>query len=219
MPVRREVVGSGLTRTESFVIEGELTRAEEAEAVALEAIHTVEGRLNAVERACADVLRTVGLPSSAGNYNCNLSGEWEVAHELRSGWTHTRSVWMIAKLRGFAADSRVGFAARMLEDICLVRERRAAGSEEGALMMMFYLGVKWSASGIKKRHASNSRPIEPARTRERDKAMAQEFQARRAKARMSDTALMAEIGLKQTPPLKRSSAIEAIKRGRQLLSG
>lgn len=219
-------VGSGLTKTEVLQFSGVLSADEQTTMDELAALHTLEGRLAHIEETCALVLKENRLPTESGRYLCDRVGNWEIATELRYGWTFTHSPWTIAQRQGHAADSPVGFAAQMLDDIHYLGERRASGDDDGALMMMFYLGVKWASAGIKQGHGKNSRPHQPNRKRARDVRMAQEFLRRKQtlarapeSARRSDSVLMTEIGSEQTPSLGRSSAIAAIKRGLNFLSG
>lgn len=214
MPARKETRGSGLTASEAWSFEGDLTGDEEAEQKRLLALHTVDGRLDFLEGECGRVLERVGLPSRTGNFLCDSEGNWEVAGELRSGWTYTISPWTIAQRQGHKIDSSIGFAARMLEDIHWLRDARAKGNTDRALMMMFYLGHKVASSGIKTGHADKTRS--GPRNDSRNLAMARRFQARRAVSRKSDSALKAEIGREYS--VGRSTAIEAINRGLQILS-
>jgi len=214
MPVRKEPRGSGLTSSEVWIFEGTLSGEESAEQKRLQDLHTVEGRLAFLEQACAPVLEEGGLPTQCGNFLCDSDGNWEVAGALRAGWTYTLSPWTIAQRRGHKIDSKVGFAARMLDDIHFLRAARAKGNADRAIMMAFYLGHKVASSDIKGGHAEKTRT--GPRNELRDIAMARQFQVRSATSRKSASALKTDIGREYG--LSRSTAIQAIDRGLQLLS-
>lgn len=203
MALRKKSQGSGLTETEALVAEGNLSNAEQLLFDEATALHEVEGRLSAIERTCVALLEDRGLPSGPCRYPGGFANE----------------PWYALKAMGYAIDSPEGFAARMLTDVKDVRRYKAQGDGDRAIMHMFYLGAKWAASGIKERHGRKSRPVQPARKINRDVALAREFQRRRPHSRKSDSALMAEIGASLERPLSRSSAIAAVRRGLQILSG
>jgi len=196
--------GSGLTQTDVYHFDHERMSAEDK--VLFNKIvseQTLAGRLAAIECDSIATLSVAGLPTGPAAYECGFAND----------------PWAIVKHRGFAPDSKEGFAARMLGHIIFVRENLEDGDHERAAMLMFFLGVIWSASSIKERHGSNSRPKEPARKKDRDVEMAREFQRRRdIGTQQSASALKADIGAKQTRPLRRSSAIAAINRGLKILS-
>jgi len=198
--------GSGLTETEAYQFGSEpMTAEERAVFDELNDQHTVTGRLKFIERQCIEILEEAGLPTGPSWYERGFANV----------------PWPVARERGFAPDSREGFATKMLADVWSVRECLKRGEHEEVAMTMFFLGYKWAASGIKKRHGSKSRPLQSWRNRDRDIAMAREFLRRRPQETfLSDSALKAHIGAKLKPkPLRRNSAIEAVDRGLQFLSG
>lgn len=220
MAVIHKQVGSGLTATDVIRFQGELTPEEQAKLEELAELQNIDRRLEHIIRACAEVLAASALPVCSGHYIVGRDGQWRVSDRLRAGETYSSSVWIVARQAGFALDSKEGFAARMLDDVTKLKDERASGDHDEALMTAFFLGVKWSAAGIKTRHGSRSRPAEPVRMSARDMSMATEFKRRRAaNTTRSDSALKADIGKEQVPPLKRSAAIDAVNRGLQLLSG
>ena len=202
--VRISKQGGGLTETDVFHFDHDNMASEDAALFAeMVALGTPDGRLRAIELACVDVLAAAGLPTGFGVENGLVANE----------------PWPILKRRGYAPDSREGFAAKMIGDIHWLRHCLAKGDHDRAMMFMFYLGVKWSASGIKERHANKSHPVGPRRGQARDVGLAQEFQRRSAGSGMSATALKADVGRRAVPPLRRSAAIDAIDRGLKILSG
>ncbi len=208
--VRLSKQGSGLTESDVYHFDAELSPEDQQLFDQLTEEQTATGRLSAIEAACVDVLVAAGLPVGPGWYERGFANE----------------PWPVARHRGFAPDCREGFAAKMLGDIHWIRNALGAGDHERAMILMFFLGVKWSASGIKERHASKSRPAQPHRKRARDVSLAQRFlklkheNGRSAiSAQKSDSALMETIGQEEEPSLKRSAAIAAVKRGLQILSG
>ena len=214
MPARKEPKGGGLTATDAWIFDGDLTSEEQAQRDHLIAIQTIEGRLSFLEEQCGKVLEPEHLPTRCGNFLCDAVGNWEVAGKPRAGLTYTMSPWTIAERCGYSFDSKVGFAARMLEDIHFIREARSKGNADRAMMLAFFLGHKVASAGIKGGHANKTRT--GPRHEARNVAMAREFQLRSAASRKSDSALKADIGREYS--LGRSRAIEAINNGLQILS-
>jgi hypothetical protein len=170
-----------------------------------------------LEAVCRPILEAAGLPSEHGDYVvCNANGDWEIAGKLRAGWTSTNLLWTIAQRRGHGIDSKVGFAARIMDDVRLLREAREKGNSDRAIMMAYYLAHKVASSQIKAGHASKTAREGP-RKAARDIQMAQSFLERRGR-RLSDTALKVAIG-KEYGVQSRSAAIEAVDRGLKKLSG
>ena len=156
MAMRKETQGSGMTVTEALFFEGELSPEEELALEEVSKPHTADGRMEAIEEACAPVLAAAGLPAAPGNYECDEHGNWrhfgEPEPQLRGQRFMCGDPWSIAKRRGIEPDSPVGFAARMIDAILWLRKSRAHGDNDRALMLMFYLGVEWAKSGIKEKH-------------------------------------------------------------------
>jgi hypothetical protein len=216
MGVRREARGSGLTETETWIFDAELSPDEAALQEKMQELHTVEGRLAYLEGLCGPILEAAGLPPRCGNYICNNeSGDWEIGGKLRAGWTSTESPWTIAQKRGYAEDSKVGFAARIVENCRWLRKAREEGNADRAMMLSFYLGHKVASSAIKTGHG-NKTAREGPRKSGRDIQMAISFLERRRR-RLTDTALKVAIGKQHG--LGRSAAIEAVNRGLKKLSG
>ncbi len=149
MAVERSIRGTGLTASETVSFAGDPDADEQALHDELMKAHTLDGRLEQILATCADVLSAAGLPSVSGSYLVDKEGEWRPCDRLVGGLTYTVSVWTIAERRGHEVDGRIGFAARMLDDVYWLRQRLASGNTEGALMMMFYLATKWAEARIK----------------------------------------------------------------------
>jgi hypothetical protein len=141
-----------LTEDVVYRFEGQLSPEDKALEDELMALQTLEGRLEYIEQSCAAVLAKNGLPECQGNYLVDAAGHWEVEQLPWGGRTYTHSVWSIAERRGHAPDDPVGFAARMVDYVALLRERRASGSYDNAMMMALFLGVNWARSGLKEKH-------------------------------------------------------------------
>jgi hypothetical protein len=206
------------------MINGTLTECEQEVLAQLGSEYGIEGRLARIEHACVVILDKAGLPTKCGNYECDTTGNWRAVGstepKLLGARLRTDRPWTIAQRRGFSIDSLVGFASRMVLDIAEIRHGREHQKHDDVALGMYFLGVKYEASRIKEQHGTNSRPIKPARTRDRDIGLAREFiQRKSAGTNLSDSALKQDIGAKQSRPLKRSSSIEAIDRGLQVLSG
>ena len=197
--------GSGLTETDTYHFDHENMSLEDNEVFErMVAEQTLSGRLAAIEEECISVLVAANLPTGPSAYERGFANH----------------PWEILKHRGFAPDSREGFAARLVGDIIFIRDNLQRGDFERAAMLMFFLGVTWSASRIKGQHGKKSRPIATGRKQGRDIDLAREFLRRReAGTFLSDSALKAEIGARLPKPLSRSSAIGAVDRGLKILSG
>jgi hypothetical protein len=214
MAVQRVAVGSGLTESELINFSGHLTAEEQAHHDDLMRLQYLDGRLEHVAKHCSEILGDANLPVEPGYFLFDHSGNWRPAEGQWGSDTYTSRVWSIARQRGHAPDSPVGFAAQMLDDIDRLNEQRASGNQDGALLTAFFLGVKWSASGIKEKHASKTRT--GPRMESRDLAMARAFLEQRPSSRKSDTELKKGIGVQFG--LGRSAAIEAVNRGLRNLS-
>lgn len=151
MTIRRGTSGTGLTEKTTIGWSEKADEANPEVAAHLEA-GSLDGMIAAVERACFGMLRDAGLPDYFGTYIYGPSGEWRDTEVWPSGWTCTNNIEPIALSAGFAKDSPVGFAARMIDDIRWLRDNQRRGDHDRAALFAFYLGVKKAESRIKIEH-------------------------------------------------------------------
>ena len=138
MPIQRTTAGTGLTETEVLRFSGPLTQEEQAEYDELTKLQFIDGRLDHIVERCGEILKAAGLPPVSGSYLYDSLGNWRLSDVLRAGDTWTDQVWSIARQRGHAPDSRIGYAAKMLDGVARIRRRRTAGDQDGALIDAFF---------------------------------------------------------------------------------
>jgi hypothetical protein len=217
--IRRGTTGTGLTR-KAVVSWDEKADESDPEIASLLRCGTLSGLISELEQECFAITSGAGLPNAHGSYVFDQAGEWrDDRRSSRARLTVANEIWPLARARGHAPDSNVGFAARMLDDIVWLQRNRRVGDHDRAALFAFYLGVKRAERSVKQSHGNRSRPAEPARKTKRDVELAREFLRRKQTTRQSDSALKAAIGSQQSPPLRRSAAIAAVDRGLMILSG
>ena len=110
---------------------------------------TLEGYLAAVTGECFAVMQAEGLPTYFGCYVFNIEGAWRESGPPFAGHTIANEIWPIARARGHAPDSPVGFAARILSDILWLRESQASGDHDRAALFHGYVMAKKVEQRIK----------------------------------------------------------------------
>jgi hypothetical protein len=153
--IKRQITGTGMTKHELISFDDEADRAEPEIARRIER-STIEGVLSSVERRCFPIMKEVGLPDHHGSWCYNPKGEWrEIDPELlfsRTGWGMANGIWPIAEARGFAPDSPIGFAARMLSDVVSIRRAQDAGNLNFAALRFGDLRFKEAEEQLKALH-------------------------------------------------------------------
>ena len=217
--VKRPVyTGTGITRRKRVSFQAPLT-AEDQEAIKA-AFREMGRKLNLdsvladIEAVAVAVLADAGLPNEYKLYEFPGGGCWGLKH-------------LVVDRRGFAIDSAEGYAARAIDGIAYVKDARSQGDLDRTVLEAMTLVAMLSEAdfkhkfepaaltGIRVREGA-SRGGRPPPNDERNIAMAREFQATRATATNSDTALKASIGKRYG--LRRTASIEAIDQGLKKLS-
>jgi len=149
--IRRSTTGTGITvkTVISFDEEADQTNPEVAQLIG-EA--TLDGSLASVERECFAIMKAEGLPTYHGCYLHDAEGAWRVPSPPFGGARIVNEIWPIARARGHAPDSRVGFASRMLGDVVWLRRAREAGDHDRAALFHGYLMAKRAEQRIKVHH-------------------------------------------------------------------
>lgn len=155
MTLKRGTIGSGLTEKATLSWSGKGAR-DNPEIAAILKTGTLDGLIESIERACFDILVEAGLPGEHGSYAYKHSGEWKPWQDesIFGEWGIAATVEPIAKARGFAPDSPVGFAAAMMDRIYWIRDNQRRGDHDRAALFAFYLGVLRAESRIKLEHES-----------------------------------------------------------------
>jgi hypothetical protein len=140
MTIKRKMTGSGITEKPVLSFDDESDKADPEIAAGMERA-TLHGWLNSVERECFAIMAAEGLPTYHGCYCYDATGAWrELAPPIRGGIAN--EIWPIARARGHAPDSEVGFAARMLGDVVWLKRARERGDHERAALFAGYLKAK-----------------------------------------------------------------------------
>jgi hypothetical protein len=154
MTIKRETVGSGMTKTVRLTYDDPTDEANPEIAKALE-FGTLDGMLASIERECFAIMQGADLPTFHGSYNYNRAGDWHVEGSHRwpeEGWSIANEIWPIAKARGIPEDSVVGFASRILGDVVWLRRARQDGRHDRVAQYAYYLGAKRARLLIKSEH-------------------------------------------------------------------
>lgn len=149
--IRRGSIGSGLTRKPTI---GWDDKADETdpEIAAMIQESTLDGMVAAIEQESFAVMAEAGLPTYHGCFAYNREGEWHDSEAFGPGWTIANEIWPIARARGLAPDSPIGFAARMLGDIVWLRDNQARGDHDRAALFHGYLMTKKAERRLKAEH-------------------------------------------------------------------
>ncbi|OHT18885.1 hypothetical protein [Edaphosphingomonas haloaromaticamans] len=193
MVIRRSIRGEGITAHETFT----WNKEDEKDPQIAEIMegNTFEGMLSLIETECFAIMAEVDLPNCYGSWSYNAKGEWKSPPNLEDyfggGWSIANTHWPIAEARGFGLDSVVGFAARMLQQIVLIK--RATNPEQAGWVALqsYFLGIMRAEMRIKLEHEPKWRTgvkqhetLSDTRTRANDQ--------RRAKARQVHSAWQEE---------------------------
>lgn len=146
--IKRGTTGSGITEKPvlSFDDEGDQADPEIAEGIGRSSL---EGWIAAVERECFAIMASEALPTYHGSYLFDAEGEWRNPGPPFRGRI-ANEIWPIAKARGHAPDSEVGFAARMLSDIVWLKRAQSKGDHDRASLFAGYLKAKEVERRIKR---------------------------------------------------------------------
>lgn len=233
MPISKRDLGGGITRRIAMTISAPFGDKEiKAFAAAMKRLgDELAGLLRSIDADAGKVLADAGLPSTFDRYWRTAGGTWTVVTDKTTpdlGVHFVWGVWGAAKADGHEHDSKVGFAARAIDQAGWIRHHLARGEAEKACLASVRLGellTEARMKGIWEPHALRGAKVkagarlggpEPGSTLLRDIEMAEEFMEKADEARMSDTALKTRIG--KAHGLGRSGAMKAIDRGLEKLS-
>lgn len=146
--IRRGTTGSGITEKSVISFNDEADKSD-PEIAALIGEGTLDGLLASVERECFAIMESEGLPTYHGCYLFDGKGAWRPPSPPFGGAGIANEIWPIARARGHAPDSRVGYASRMLGDVVWLRRAREAGDHDRAALFHGYLMAKRAEQRIK----------------------------------------------------------------------
>jgi hypothetical protein len=154
MTVRNYTVGDGMTEKPGMSFDG-VDDLELPEVKAAIETGTLDGLLRSLERECFEIMAEAGLPQAYGSFQYDVTGNWteiDIKTLGRGGWRIANEHSPIAKARGFADHSLVGFASARLGNLRALRLARQRGDHDYAIQMGFYLGVQQAELRLKRDH-------------------------------------------------------------------